>query len=300
MGLADRDSSSRLAATIATTVITGCSGAGKSTALKAFEDRGFYCVENLPLFLLADLAAGLAAREDNPRRIAVVTDIRDPAFPQSHADTFAHWRAAARPLTILFLEASEEVLLRRYSQMRRVHPLATGRSLREGLRLEREQLADIRLIADQIIDTSNLTPRDLHRHLLHWIGIREGERDLQISFISFGYKYGPPLEADLLFDVRFLPNPYFVPVLSAKSGLEAEVAGFVIENDDTRRFLDLLRPLLTFLIPQYRREGKAYLTVGIGCTGGRHRSVAMVEELTRSLRAAGEEVRVCHRDLDRS
>jgi RNase adapter protein RapZ len=298
MGLAG--SSSQPAATIATTVITGCSGAGKSTALKAFEDRGFYCVENLPLFLLADLVAGLAAREDNLLRLAVVTDVRDPAFPQSHANTIAQWRDAGRPLTILFLEASEEVLLRRYSQMRRVHPLATDRTLREGLRLEREQLANIRQIADQVIDTSNLTPRDLHRHLLSLIGTREGERELHISFISFGYKYGPPPEADLLFDVRFLPNPYFVPALTARSGLEADVALYVMENEGTRRFLELLRPLLAFLIPQYRREGKAYLTVGIGCTGGRHRSVAMVEELTRSLRAAGEGVKVCHRDLDRS
>jgi RNase adapter protein RapZ len=299
MGLAD-GFSSRPAATTVTTVITGCSGAGKSTALKAFEDSGFYCVENLPLFLLADLVTGLAGRKENPRRIAVVTDIRDPAFPHSQEEIFAPWRTTTQPLTILFLEASEEVLLRRYSQTRRVHPLASNGSLLEGLRLEREQLAGIRQGADQIIDTSNLTPRELHRCLLQRIGTGEGARDLHISFVSFGYKYGPPLEADLLFDVRFLPNPYFVPELSAKSGLEPEVAAYVMENDATRHFLDLLRPLLAFLIPQYRREGKAYLTVGIGCTGGRHRSVAMVEELTGFLRDTGEGVKVWHRDLDRS
>jgi RNase adapter protein RapZ len=285
-------------ANIATLVITGYSGAGKSTALRIFEDQGFYCVENLPIFLLSDLIGGLAKRGDGQRPLAVVIDIRDSAFPGSFFEVLDRWRSSKQPPILLFLEASEEVLLRRYSQMRRVHPLASGRSLRDALRLEREQLAQLRQLADEAIDTSDLSPRELRRHLLHRIGSRAGGHDLQISFISFGYKFGPPKEADLLLDVRFLPNPFFVPALSGRSGLEPEVADYVLDNETAHCFLSHIRPLLEFLIPQYRREGKAYLTIGVGCTGGRHRSVAVVEELTRNFREAGEATLIHHRDLD--
>jgi RNase adapter protein RapZ len=289
-----------MATSASITLITGYSGAGKSTALKVFEDQGYYCVENLPGFLLAELVEGLAVRGGNPSRIAVVTDIRDPAFPRAHIAILSRWRAEGRAVTVLFLEASEDMLLRRYSQVRRVHPLATSKALREGLRLEREQLTLLRESADCIIDSSDFTVHELRQRLLDQISSRPEERILRISFISFGYKHGPPVEADLLFDVRFLANPYFISELTAKSGLEADVATYVLDNDCARNFFSLLLPLLAFLIPQYRREGKAYLTIGIGCTGGRHRSVAVAEEMARVLGAAGERVILAHRDLARN
>jgi RNase adapter protein RapZ len=284
---------------IATTVITGYAGAGKSTALNVLEDEGHYCVENLPAFLLPELVNGLAARNDHGGRLAVVMDSRDADFPREFQAIFARLQAAARPLTLVFLEASEEVLLRRYSQMRRVHPRAGGDPVREGIRREREELRVLRQAADRIVDTSALTPHQLRLHLLEQLG-GPGRRPLRISFTSFGFKHGPPVEADLLFDVRFLPNPYFVPEMSGRTGLEPEVAAYVLDNEAARRFLDLVRPLLAFLIPQYRQEGKTYLTVGIGCTGGRHRSVAMTEKLAKLTGAvAGETIRICHRDLER-
>jgi UPF0042 nucleotide-binding protein len=281
-------------------VITGYAGAGKSTALKVFEDEGHYCVENLPAFLLPELVNGLAARGSHRGRLAVVMDCRDAAFLQEYRAIFDRLQAETRPLTLLFLEASEEVLLRRYSQMRRVHPLAGGGSVREGIHREREELQVIRRAADRIIDTSELTPHELRRCLLAQLAGAPASRPLQVTFTSFGFKHGPPVEADLLFDVRFLPNPYFVAELSDRTGLEAEVAAYVLENDEARRFLDLLQPLLAYLVPAYRQEGKKYLTIGIGCTGGRHRSVAVAEELARRMRLAGEGVRASHRDLARS
>lgn len=280
----------------ATTVITGYAGAGKSTALKVFEDEGHFGVENLPAFLLPELVHGFAARERAPGRLAVVMDSRDRAFLREFQAVFAR----LQPLTLLFLEASEEVLLRRYSQVRRVHPHADGGSVREGIRREREELRVLRQSADWIIDTSELTPHDLRRLLVEELGEDAEGRPLMITFISFGFKNGPPVEADLLFDARFLPNPFFVPALSGLTGLESAVATHVLENEEAQRFLDLLQALLAFLIPQYRREGKRYLTIGIGCTGGRHRSVAVSERLAKLIEAVvGGKIRVCHRDLDR-
>jgi RNase adapter protein RapZ len=282
----------------ATIVITGLAGAGKSTALKLFEDQGYYCVENLPAFLLTQLVEGMAPRM-SAARIAVVIDARDSAFAGNHARIFNRWRELSTPFTVLFLEASEETLLRRYSQERRVHPLTAGKSLREGIRLEREQLAGLRESADLVLDTTDCTPHELRRQLLARFASRQAERAMQISFLSFGFKYGSPAEADLVLDVRFLPNPFFIPALSAKSGLEAEVASYVLENELARQFFSLISPLLTFLIPQYHREGKAYLTIGIGCTGGRHRSVAVAEELAGPVKRTWESVRISHRDLGR-
>nr|MDA8164566.1 RNase adaptor protein RapZ [Desulfobacteraceae bacterium] len=220
-----------LNSSIATTVITGYAGAGKSTALKVLEDEGHYCVENLPAFLLPELVNGLAARPGHSGRLAVVMDSRDADFPREFQAVFDQLRAAARPFTVLFLEASEEVLLRRYSQMRRVHPRAGDGPVREGIRREREELKVLRLAADRIIDTSALTPHELRRQLIDQIVADPARRPLQIRFTSFGFKHGPPVEADLLFDVRFLPNPYFVPELSGRTGLEPEVAAYVLDNE---------------------------------------------------------------------
>jgi UPF0042 nucleotide-binding protein len=283
----------------AVTVITGYAGAGKSTALKIFEDEGYFSVENLPIFLLPQLVNGLAARNPGDR-LAVVMDSRDASFLGEFQAVFARLQQEAKPITLLFLEASQEVLLRRYSQARRVHPRAEGGSVRDGIHKEREELKVIRQAADWVINTSELTPHELRRRLEEQFA-GPHRRPLQITFTSFGFKHGPPVEADLLFDSRFLPNPYFVPDLKGLTGLEAKVANYVLRNEEARRFLDLVGSLLAFLIPQYRREGKSYLTIGIGCTGGRHRSVAVIEHLAKLTGAAvEEEIRICHRDLDRN
>ena len=298
MGLSPGKQPTRGAPPVHLTIITGYSGAGKSTALNAFEDEGYYCVDNLPVFLLPGLVEGLTDRGPYPRRLAVVMDSRDPAFHLDHAPVFERLTGQAT-CRMLFLHASEQALLRRYSQLRRVHPLARSGSLRAGIRAEREQLASLRQEADQLLDTSEFSPHDLRRCLReHFIAPGDGSL-VRVSLLSFGYKHGLPEEADLVFDVRFLPNPYFVPDLSPRTGLEPEVAAYVLDNEVAGQFLEHLRPLLAFLLPHYRQEGKAYLTVGIGCTGGRHRSVAVVEALKQVAGQTGFPVSVVHRDLHR-
>jgi len=281
-------------------IVSGLSGAGKSTALRAFEDVGYFCVDNLPTFLLAELLNNMAGRAESPRRLAVGMDVRDPSFPSSFLTLLPPLRADY-DLELLFLEADDAALLRRFSEMRRPHPLAGTGTVREGIARERQGLADLLRRADLRIDTSTLSPHGLRGQIRERFGEKNGKDvsgGLRVILLSFGFKHGVPIEADLLFDVRFLANPHYVPTLREYTGLEREVAAFVLDNDEARRFLDLLQEMLAFLIPLYRREDKAVLTIGIGCTGGRHRSVAVVQALQERLAAAGvSPLVVVHREL---
>ena len=274
-------------------LLTGMSGAGKTTAVKALEDAGFYCIDNLPSFLLSGL---LKDAKDRPElaKMALGMDARDRGFITESQGIIDQIKASDHQLTTVFLEADDRVLLRRYSEMRRRHPFADP-SVRAGIEVERQLLAGIKARADLVIDTSRLTPHGLRSEMLR--DTLRTHQPLQVGLVSFGFKHGLPQEVDILFDVRFLPNPFFVPELKQLTGLDSSVAAFVLENALTREFLDRLLPLLSFLIPQYQREGKAYLTIGIGCTGGQHRSVAIAERLRQLLQGQTETIFITHRDL---
>jgi len=276
-------------------LITGLSGAGKGTVAKALEDSGFYCIDNLPVSMLQVLLRQ-AATQENRNKIALVMDARDQDFLNGHQEVVATLEASPFHLTIIFLVADEEVLLRRYSEMRRRHPFAA--TVREGIAQERKQLALLQSRADHVIDTSAMSPHDLRAEIVQRC-VEQKDHRLQVGIVSFGFKHGPPADADILFDVRFLPNPYFVPELKDHTGLEAPVSSYVLNSRVTVDFLDKLIPLLRFLIPQYKKEGKAHLTIGIGCTGGRHRSVAIAQKLEQILRRPEENVSVKHRDLEK-
>ena len=266
--------------------------------MHALEDIGFYCVDNLPVFLLKDFLHTLQKDPKGPDRLALVMDARDASFHSAFQKVSADLTTASCSLELFFLEAEEDVLVRRFSQMRRRHPLAEGGTLRQGIARERERLAGIRKDAGALIDTSNYTPHELRRLLQKRFSSKESvSGSMQINLISFGFKNGIPPEADLMFDVRFLPNPYFVPELKEHTGLAPQVASYVLENDETKEFKKLLLPLLAYLIPSYRKEGKVYLTIAIGCTGGKHRSVAIAEEVRRELEKLGEKVLLNHRDI---
>ena len=274
-------------------LLTGLSGAGKSTAAKALEDAGFFCIDNFPAILLSDLLEKVI--NSSKEHVALVMDVRDPDFLKNYGDIFQDLRRALPHFTNIFLEATDQVILRRYSAMRRRHP-ADCDSVKEGIEHERRQLSAIRESADNIINTSTMTPHELRRIMLGKYDLADCQ-GLRIGILSFGFKYGPPVEADLIFDVRFLANPYFVAELKEHSGLESEVAEYVLQNDIAQEFMERLVSFLRYLIPQYEVEGKTYLTIGIGCTGGHHRSVAVAERLAALLRQAKHRISVTHRNL---
>ena len=280
-------------------VVTGLSGAGKSAAIRALEDLGYLCVDNLPTVLiptLADLTLGEGTTSDT---VAVVVDARDRSFLDRFKSVFMSLRARRSLSTwLIFLEASDEALLRRFSETRRPHPLAPTGSVIEGILVERARLRPIRKMADKVLDTSDLTVHELRR-AFHELSQGAGKNTrLTVSLLSFGYKYGVPVESDLLFDVRFLPNPYFVTGMRQLTGKATAVRDYLAAADATEPFLDKTTDLLRFLIPQYITEGKSYLTIGVGCTGGRHRSVAVVEQLkTRLAGIPSVRWRVKHRDI---
>jgi UPF0042 nucleotide-binding protein len=275
-------------------IVTGVSGAGKSTALHALEDIGFYCVDNLPLPLLGRFVE-LLSHAGEARRSALVVDARAGDFLQGHRESFAALRAQGHDLEVLFLDASDEVVVRRFSETRRRHPLG-GDDLRHGIALEREVLAELREEASAVVDTGNLNVHQLKGVIQERYGRTVG--DFALTLISFGFKHGLPAEADMVLDVRFLPNPYFVAALSAGCGTDADVARFVLDSAEARGYIDRVLGLLQYQLPLAEREGKGYFTVAIGCTGGRHRSVAVAAELAHRL--AGEHlVTVRHRDLSR-
>jgi len=283
-------------------VVTGMSGAGRSTALHVLEDLGFYCVDNIPpalassLLELAESSDG--SEKERVERLGLGVDVRTVAFLEGAGSTIEGLREAGHELDVLFLDATDEVLVRRYSETRRPHPLAQGGDVQAAIGLERERLSGLRAIANRTIDTSELTVHDLKRVLVDELA-RGGEgRQMVVRIVSFGFKYGLPIDADLVFDLRFLPNPHFVPELRPKTGREKEVADYVLERPETEELLGDLGQFFEHTLPRYQREGKAYLTVAIGCTGGRHRSVAVSEELVKRLRGDWE-VALHHRDADR-
>lgn len=279
------------------TIITGLSGAGKSTALNVFEDAGFLCIDNLPVFLLLPLLDGMALRTDGPHRLALVMDARDSELAPALAGVLKEIKPKATLTQIIFLEASDTVLLRRYSQLRRAHPLAQAGLVQDGISSEKTRLAGLRQLADRVIDTSTLTPTELrHKLLLH---DASSVAAMRVNILSFGHKHGLPSEADLLFDVRFLPNPYYVAELKEKTGLDAAVAAHALKNESGSQFLVHLFSLLDFLLPKFEQAGKAYLTIVIGCTGGKHRSVAVAEALHAHLAGGKWPVKLFHRDLDK-
>lgn len=282
-------------------LVTGLSGSGKSTAAKSLEDIGFYCVDNLPLNLLHTLIVDPMAQVGTERRIAVVADVRAPGFAETVPRLLAEIDRRRYDFTLVFLDASDEALVRRFSETRRSHPLAAGdRPLIDGIRRERELLADIRGASDLILDSTDWTVHDVRREIWREFGDDVGGGvQMTVSLVSFGFKHATPMGSDLVFDVRFLANPHFRPDLRDKTGLDPEVQAFLEEQEEFGELLERLRALFDFLLPRYRRENRSYLTIAIGCTGGRHRSVAVCERLAPMLRKTGWRIRVSHRDADR-
>ncbi len=278
-------------------VITGLSGSGKSTAIRALEDAGFFCIDNLPVLLLPKLTE-LAVAGGHINRLALVVDAREGVYLKEAPRVFAEARRGGSQLEVLFLDSSDDSLIRRFSETRRRHPLAPEGSVAEGIRLERQALKDLREIADQVIDTSALNVHDLKR-LVQARFSPEPSNAPSISVVSFGYRYGVPPHADLVFDVRFLPNPYFVPELKGLTGREEPVARYVLDRPESQTFVEKIVDLCGFLFPRYQKEGKAYLTVALGCTGGKHRSVAIAHELAGRMRALVPRVQVWDRDVEK-
>jgi len=279
-------------------VVTGLSGAGRSTALRVLEDAGFFCVDNLPPALAPDLLA-LAHKEGKLERVGLGIDVRTGAFLSGTADMLLALEAEGHDVRVIFLDCADDVLVRRFSETRRPHALARDGDLQSAIAGERERLAGLRARADIVIDTTELNVHELRRHLIDYVGRGAARPSMVVRLLSFGFKYGIPVHADLVFDLRFLPNPHFVDSLRPKTGIDPEVSKYVLDAPDTQELLACLQPLLDFVLPQYAREGKAYLTIALGCTGGRHRSVALAEELGRRLESAHEVV-VSHRDAERT
>ncbi|MDP8221852.1 MAG: RNase adapter RapZ [Candidatus Lernaella stagnicola] len=281
-------------------IVTGMSGSGKSVAAKALEDLGFFCVDNLPADLVDKLIQlGTLSRPGDLGKFALIMDLRDPTFPSRAVDLFHRLRQDGYQLDILFLEASDEVLQRRYSETRRAHPQAGSGSAIEGIRAERDLLLELRGQADWVLDTTGLTPHELRRRIQNRFADESSQALLVIRLMSFGFKYGLPGDADLVMDVRFLPNPHFVEDLRPLTGKDAAVADYVLQSEKAQDFLKRYVDLLAFLIPLYRGESKSYLTIAIGCTGGKHRSVAIVEHLAENLGKMDITLAVEHRDYKR-
>lgn len=278
-------------------VVTGLSGAGKSTALRVFEDMGYFCVDNLPTPLAGEFAEMASMRSDIAK-VALGMDARGRVFGRGAEVLKEELASAGHQVSILFLDASDEALVRRFSESRRPHPLCADKGVLYGIELEREGLWQVRQQADEVIDTTLLSVHQLRRLIREWLGGEQSIHQLTIRAISFGFRYGLPIDADLVFDVRFLPNPYFIPELRPKSGRDESVSSFVLAQEETAEFLRRCVDMLDYLIPYYKREGKSYLTVAVGCTGGRHRSVAVTEALSHRLRAL-HSVNVLHRDIVR-
>ncbi|MGD2114671.1 MAG: RNase adapter RapZ [Acidobacteriota bacterium] len=279
-------------------LITGLSGSGKSSVAKCFEDLGYHTVDNLPLPLLRDFLSRPLELVEGKDRIAVVTDVRAPHFAEEFPRLVRDVDTERVEPILLFLEASDETLVRRFSETRRPHPLAGDRSVIEGIERERGLLSDLRGIADMVLDTSEWTIHEIRTQVFREFAERPEGPVMLVSLMSFGYKHGIPYGADLLFDMRFLPNPHFVPGLREQTGRDAAVRDYLEGQEEYREIVDRLTDLLDFLLPRFRREHRAYVTVAIGCTGGRHRSVAVSEALKARLGGEGWSVRLIHRDLD--
>jgi RNase adapter protein RapZ len=284
--------------TLRIVIVTGLSGSGKSTAIKAFEDLGYFCVDNLPVLMLPDF---LKLREESSEglwHIALGMDIRERRFLESYSKIFSELGRRGANLEILFLEATDDVLQRRFSQTRRKHPLAGKGSVLEGIKAEREMLRDLKAMATRVVDTSSANVHDLKRMISRLYALSPDQDALHVMVLSFGFKYGVPAEADIVMDVRFLPNPFFVEGIRDLDGRREEVIRFVLRDEQSQVFLDKFSTLLTDLLPRYRAEGKSYLTIAIGCTGGKHRSVVVAEKLAERLVEKGYRAHLSHRDVE--
>ncbi len=278
-------------------ILTGLSGSGKSHAIRALEDLGYFCVDNLPTLLIPTMAE-LAGRSDaGLEKVAIVVDVREGGFLKQFPRTFRRLQASGVEPRLIFLEASHSALVRRFSETRRPHPLAPDRSVAEGITEERQKMNAIRSMADLILDTSNLTVHELRDQFMRMSRDEGSRTEMVVNLVSFGFKHGVPVDADLVFDVRCLPNPHFVERLRRLTGRDRAVVQYMRRHASTKEFIDRLASFLRFALPQYVAEGKSYLTVAIGCTGGQHRSVMIAETLKKSLATVKNvRVRVKHRD----
>ncbi len=277
-------------------IVTGMSGSGKGTVLKAFEDMGFFCIDNLPVELIPKFIEGIHVSGGEVERVALVIDVRAGEHLRDLEKTLARLRENDFRIFVLYLEARDEVLVRRFSETRRPHPLTATKPIRDAIQQERKRLRSVRDVADVIIDTSDYSIHHVKALVTSQFRAHPRSAGLGVTLLSFGYKHGIPLESDLLFDVRFLPNPYFVSGLRALSGRDRKVARYMRKFPETAGFVRRVAAFLRYVVPLYVREGKSYLTVGIGCTGGRHRSVFIAEELARQMKLDKATVRVRHRD----
>jgi UPF0042 nucleotide-binding protein len=288
-----------MAAGLDIVIITGMSGSGKSVAIRALEDSHFFCIDNLPAVLIPKFIELCHGNRGDIARVALGVDLRGGHFLQDWPEILNEMRAAGHDVQILFFDASDEVLLRRFNETRRPHPLSGADSIQEGISRERKALEGMRGLADAVIDTSALNVHELKREMEQRFGLRSGSLGMNVFLTSFGYKYGTPHDADIMLDVRFLPNPFFVDELRNKTGLEPEVAGYVLKRDETKAFFARLDSLLDFTLPLYEREGKRSLTIALGCTGGKHRSVVLVEELRKRMDGNRFRLQIKHRDIDK-
>jgi UPF0042 nucleotide-binding protein len=280
-------------------IITGVSGSGKSTALRALEDAGYYCVDNLPIVFLEKLLELSGHTQGEVTRIALGVDAREGRFLGDAPHVIDEVRRKGAKVEVVFLDATDEALLRRYSETRRRHPLAgESGSVPDAIAVERRALEPLKSLASEVVDSSRLNVHELKR-LMHAKFVEGAVASMGVTVLSFGFRFGLPSHADLVLDVRFLPNPYFIPELKPFSGLDERVSRFVLGQEDAGTFLDRAGDLCDFLLPRYRAEGKSYLTIAIGCTGGRHRSVAVAAELARRIERGGNSVRLWHRDVEK-
>jgi RNase adapter protein RapZ len=275
-------------------IITGMSGSGKASVLKAFEDLGYYCVDNLPVGLIPRFAE-LVGQSSEIERTALVVDVREGAQLEELPKIVKSVKRML-PTKMIFLEAEESILLRRYSETRRPHPLGANTPVKASLIAERRHLRPIRVIADLVIDTSRFNVHELRAYITERFQKQEADKNILVSCVSFGFKHGVPEDADLVFDVRFLPNPHFVPEFRPLTGRHPRVAKYIRSFPQTKEFVQRISELLIYLLPHYIREGKSYLTISFGCTGGQHRSVMIAEEVSKRLRKSGYRVKVVHRD----
>jgi len=278
-------------------IVTGISGAGKASALRAFEDLGYHAVDNLPLELLPEFAT-LIGNSNEVHQAAIVVDVREGSTLDRLPEILKGVRKAL-PTRVVFLDAQDQVLVRRYSETRRPHPLSRSETISRSIVEERQLLDPIRNVTDTLIDTSNFNVHQLRAHIVERFSHEDQSKSLLVSCLSFGFKNGVPLDADMVFDVRFLPNPHFVPEFRKLTGQNPKVAAFVRKFPQTQEFLTKVTDLMLYLLPHYVQEGKSYLTVAFGCTGGQHRSVMMAEEMAKRMKKAGYQVKVVHRDMPR-
>lgn len=278
-------------------IVTGLSGAGKTQAIRCLEDLGFFCVDNLPPALLPKFAELCYQTDGRIEKIALVIDIRGGKFFEDIFESLKHLKSQDYEYEILFLDSSDDVLIKRFKESRRSHPLAPDGRIQDGINEERIRLSELKSKADNIIDTSNLAPRQLKEEIIHIFVEGKKFEGIIISVVSFGFKHGIPLDSDLVFDVRFLPNPYYVEVLKKQSGKDEPVRQYVMRWPEAREFLEKVTDLAEFLIPHYIKEGKTHLVISIGCTGGRHRSVVIANQIYEKLKENGHRVIIDHRDI---